>query len=138
MEIVFFVLLVLYSVVSAKGDEWITISALGFKTATPQFFLEKPRLYGLCRFVLFLGAAASVFWFTSAPWFIGLVLLGAASLGAALVGRKKAFATYRNTLRMMMEIEDNTPEQRAQYEAQAQKTDQELMDLVRSYMKMGI
>lgn len=137
-EIVFFVLLLLYSVVSAKVDEWITVSALGFKMETPRFFLERPRLYGIVRSILFLGAAATIFAMTIIPWFIGLGLLGAVWLGAGWIGRKKAFSTYRKILRTMMEFEDNTPEQRAEYEAQSKKTDQELMDLVQSYMKMGI
>lgn len=136
-EIVLIVLVVLYALVSAKVDEWITISALGFKTETPLMFLQKPRLYDVVRSVLFLGAIAASFGMSTIPWYIGLGILALVWLGAGWVGRRKAFNNYRKVLREMVEHAE-TPKEKAEYEAASRKTDQELMDMVQMSMKYGI
>ena len=128
------VLAVLYGLVSVKVDEWITISALGFKSETPMMFLQKPRFYDVARSALFLCAVASSFGMVAIPWYVGLIVLAVVWLTAGSVGRKKAFAKYRQILREMI-TSSETPDERAEYEAASQKTDQELMDMVQAAMK---
>ena len=137
LEGAFVVLVVLYALVSIKVDEWITISALGFKSETPMMFLQKPRFYDVVRSALFLCAVASSFGMVAVPWYVGLIVLAVAWLAAGSVGRKKAFAKYRQILREMMASAD-TPDERTEYEAASQKTDQELMDMVQTSMKYEI
>jgi hypothetical protein len=60
LDALFVGLIVLYAVVAAKVDQWITIAALGFRLETPQGFLEHPRAYDLIRSALFLSAAATL------------------------------------------------------------------------------
>ncbi len=134
----FFVLLaLLYTVVSVKIDEWITISALGFKSETPLMFLKWPRLYDVVRFALLLLAVMVALAMEELPWYMGLVVLGAAWLGAGWIGRKKAFKNYRQILQQMMHSAE-APDEKHQYEAESKKTDEELMRIVQVSMKMEI
>lgn len=136
-EILVVVLAFLYAIVSAKVDEWITISALGFKSETPMMFLQNPRIYDVVRSILFLGAAASCFGMEAIPWYAGLIALAIIWLIAGSIGRKKAYAKYRQVLREMIEFAE-TPEEKEEYEAASRKTDEELMDMVQTSMKVGI
>lgn len=131
-ELIFVILTVLYSLVSAKVDEWITISTLGFLGQTPVMFLERPRLYYVVRSALFIVAVAVSFATTFARWYICLAILAGVWLGAGCVGRRKAFNTYRRILREMMEQADS-PEQRAEYEAASKRNDQELLQRVQMH-----
>lgn len=136
-EAILIVLVLLYAIVSAKVDEWITISALGFKSETPMMFLQNPRIYDVVRSVLFLGATASSFGMKDLPWYVGLIALAVIWLVAGSIGRKKAFAKYRQVLREMIDFAE-TPEEKEEYEAASRKTDEELMNMVQTSMKMGI
>lgn len=136
-EFIFLVLTILFSVVSAKVDEWITISALGFKSETPPMFLRWEGVYIVGRLILWLLAAAVSFAMTFIPWYTGLVILVIAWLGAGRVGKKKGFNAYRRILREMMESAD-TPEQKAEYETESKKSDQDLVRIVKLSMKLGI
>jgi len=136
-EVFFFILVVLYTLVSVKVDEWITISALGFKSETPMQFLQKPRLYDIVRSALFLAAIATSFGMMAVPWYIGFVILVVMWLAAGSIGRKKAFNKYRKILQEMMVYAESHEEQ-AEYEKASKKTDQELMEMVHASMKNGI
>jgi len=136
-EFIFLVFVVLYLVVSSKVDEWITISALGFKSATPMLFLQKPRVYDIIRSILFLIAVAMCFVMTSIPWYVGLIILAVVWFWAGSIGRKNAFKSYRRSCLEMIEFAE-TPEQKAGYEKMANKSDQELLEMAQTMMKMGI
>ncbi|NLT51241.1 MAG: hypothetical protein GXX85_10020 [Ignavibacteria bacterium] len=131
------ILTVLYAIVSVKVEEWITISALGFKGATPMMFLQNPIFYKVVRGVFFLGAVASCFGLVAVPWYVGLLVLAVVWLAAGALGRKKAFAKYRQILQEMMASAESS-EERAKYESESQKSNQELMDKVKFSMKYGI
>lgn len=131
-EIAFVVLIVLYALAAAKVDEWITISALGFKMETPLLFLQKPKLYDIARSLLFLGALVTSFGMTAIHWYTGLGILAIVWLAAGWVGRKKAFNNYRHILHEMIASAD-TPEEKSQYGVASKKTDQELMDMAIKY-----
>jgi hypothetical protein len=133
----FFILAVLYTLVSVKVDEWITISSLGFKSETPMKFLQKPRFYDVVRSALFLAAIATSFGMVDIPWYIGLVILAVLWFAAGSIGRKKAFNKYRQILREMMACAE-TPEEQAEYEKASNKTNQELMEMVHASMKNRI
>ena len=133
-DVIFFVLISLYIIVSIKVDEWITISALGFKMETPEMFLMNPRVYDIVRSALFLCAVAA--FFAMSIKHVGVILV-LAWLGAGWIGRKKAFKNYRRILGEMMDSAENDTE-RAEYEAASKKTDNELMDMVQMSMKYGI
>ncbi len=134
-DVIFFVLISLYIVASVKVDEWITISALGFKIETPEMFLKHPRYYDIVRSVLFLCAIAM--FFAMSTRYVGGVTLVLAWLGAGWIGRRKAFNNYRRILGEMMDNAENDKE-RVEYEAALKKTNQELMDMVQMSMKYGI
>ena len=136
-EALLIILALLYAVVSIKVDEWITISALGFKTETPMMFLQNPKLYEVVRSVLFLGAVVSCFGMKALSWYVGLIALAVIWLTAGSIGRKKAFARYRQVLKEMVEFAE-TPEEKEKYDTASRKTNEELMDMVQTSMKMGI
>lgn len=131
------ILAMLYAMVSIKVYEWITISALGFKSETPVMFLQKPLFYDVVRSVLFLGAIATSFGMVAIPWYAGLAILPVVWLVAGSIGKKNAFNKYRQILREMAEIAE-TPDKQAEYKTGSKKTDQELMDMVQTSMKYGI
>ena len=132
-EMLALITLLLYGLLSAKVDEWITISVLGFRSETPRLFLESPKSYDIARSVLFIITLVSSFGMTSVPWYVGLATLVIVWLLAGSVGRKKAYSNYRNILREMIPLAD-TPEQRKQYEDGAVLSDRELMEIVRQRM----
>ena len=134
-DVIFFLLVLLYIVVSIKVEEWITISAIGFKIETPEMFLKHPRAYDVVRSALFIGAIAA--FFAMYTRYVGGITLAVAWLGAGWIGRKKAFNNYRRILREMMDTAENDQE-RAEYEAASKKTDEELMNIVQMSMKYGI
>ncbi len=134
-DVIFFALVSLYIVVSVKVDEWITISALGFKIETPEVFLKHPRAYDFVRSALFLCAIAM--FFVMSIRYVGGVTLALAWLGVGWIGRRKAFNNYRQILGEMMDIAEND-EEKTEYEAASKKTDQELMDMVQMSMKYEI
>ena len=136
-DVLFFTLVVLYAIVSVKVDEWITISALGFKLETPLYFLSKPRYYDIVRSALFLVAILASFGLSAIPWFSGFFILAIIWLGASWIGRRKAVNNYRRILREMMDNAENA-EEKAEYEMRSKQTDRELMDIVQLSMKMGL
>lgn len=134
-EIVFIIFIVLYFLLAAKIDEWYTISALGFKSATPEMFLRKPWRYSIVRSALFLATIGISFFTTLVPWYICLVVLAIVWFVAGVVGRIRASNKYRLILHEMIEYCDS-PEQRAELEAKSNKTDKELLDEVKRYRSM--
>jgi len=134
-EIVFIVFVVLYALLAVKVDEWYTISALGFKIATPMMFLKKPWMYSVIRSALFLATVGITFFITFVPWYISLVILAVVWFVAGVVGRIKAFNKYRQILHEMMEDSDS-PDRRTELEILLNKTDKELIDTVRTYRSM--
>jgi len=133
-EGIFIIFTMLYTLVSVKVDEWITISALGFKSATPMMFMQNPKIYDFVRSILFFGALAVSFMTPDMPWITGVIILVIVWLAAGSIGRKKAFSVYRRILREMMATAD-TDSERVKYKEYSQKTDQELADMVETSMK---
>jgi hypothetical protein len=137
LEITFFLLLIFYATTSTKVDEWITITALGFKTDTPKAFLKHPKAYALVCWTLFLAALATAFHVQTLPWYLTSAALFAAWLGGGWLGRKRAYRTYRQIIWEMMEYGE-TPEQLVAYEAASKRTDKELAEAVAHSNKWGI
>ena len=154
-EALFVTLVALYAIVAVKVDQWFTISRLGFKSYTPQLFLNNPRIYQVTRMVLFGAAGIALFVTTAIPWYFGVIALAVVWLGAFWIGRRAAFNTYRQIHREMIEYEDavkvSDPSEyarildgvapsarRAELEEGARRTDQELVELVAQSIKWGI
>ncbi|MDO8263199.1 MAG: hypothetical protein Q7T21_08225 [Gallionella sp.] len=147
-------LVVMYAVVAIKVDQWYTISRLGFKSETPQLFLQSPRLYHMMRMALFACAIAASFFATIISWYIVLVVLAATWHGAFWLGRKFAFNTYRQIHREMIAyeeaikvtdpaeyarlVEGEDPEaRRSKLERGTRITDAELVERVEKSLKWG-
>lgn len=154
-DALFLVLIALYAVVATKVDQWFTISRLGFKSYTPQGFIERPGLYHKTRVALFASSAVALIFAIAVPWYFGAVALAVVGLGAFWVGRKLAFSTYRQIHRELIEYESDLkmkdPEEyarlmqgedpatrRAALEKDARMTDEELVEVVERSMKGGI
>lgn len=137
-DIVFLLLVALYAGVAMKVREWVTISLLGFKLETPQLFLEQPWAYGLVRVLLFLVTAAIAFAIASAPWYAGIAALVVVDVAANLVGRRKAYATFRK-LHLYLAESETDPQKKASLEAGARITDKELtarLNLLKGFGKV--
>jgi|TARA_B110000208_G_C11331926_1_gene270302 hypothetical protein len=136
LEGVLILCIVVYVLVSVKVDEWITISALGFKSETPMRFIQNPRFYDVIRSSLFIGAVALSFITQDISWYVGLIVLAVVWLMAGSIGRKKAYSSYRRILREMMASAETTDD-RVEYEAASEKTNEELAVMVETSMKYG-
>ena len=124
-DLIFFSLVTLYAWVAMKVREWVIISLLGFKWETPQGFMDQPWMYGLVRMALFLVAVGTAFTINSLPWYVGVCILAVANFVASLVGRKRAYATFRR-LHLYLAQGETDPQERASLEADARVTDKEL------------
>ena len=133
-EVFFFVSPVIYGVVSAKIDEWMTIYYLGFEHYTPQGFLRNPKLYNRFRAVLFLIALALCFLMQSLSWYVALVLLLLVWLLAGGRGRRRAFSSYREVHRRLS-ASARTDAEREEFEKGANVSDQELYEIVKMRTK---
>ena len=69
--LIFLVFLSLYLFVGINIDQWITISLLGFKLQTPEFFMTNPRTYDVVRGLILAATAACLFGVTFA-WYFGV------------------------------------------------------------------
>ncbi len=127
--IIFIILVVFYFVVAIKVNEWIVISALGFKSFTPAGFLRNPRIYVLVKYYLFMGALAVSF-FLPIRWYVCLVVLLVLWVGANSIGRKLAFRSYRHSFSEIANDETN-PASKADYILFSKKSDKELLELAR-------
>ena len=136
-EIIFIVLLFLYFIVSVKVDYWMTIYALGFKSETPLLFLRNPGVYNLIRTLLFVGTAASTFFFNSIPWFLGLMVLVVLWGIAGSSGRNRAYKAYREIMKSLIDPEESH-EDNEYYKNKSVKTDEELSNMVQISMKSEI
>lgn len=129
LDVLFFGLVVLYIVIAAMVDQWITIATLGFKMQTPQGFLAHPKAYDFVRFTIFLAAAATLYGTKVIVWYLGLGVLAGAWLAAGWVGQRRAFETYRQVWREGIK-DAQTDEDLAFREAESKKTDEELRERV--------
>ncbi len=136
-EIIFAILTVIYIIIAIKVDQWITISALGFKSETPAAFLRSPGIYNVVRSVFFIAAASSTFLIKTFPGYIGLLVLLVIWLVARLLGRRLAFNQYRY---IMSEMENctETKKEKSELIKEVRKSDQELQEEVCQNIKIGI
>ena len=136
-ECIFVISLTIYTIIAIKVNQWITISALGFPSETPEVFLRNPNAYNLVMSIFFLLALGSMFLAHAFPWYIGLFALLIIWLGAGWIGRKKAFKDYRRTLCEMIEHAESD-EEKSDYEKAMNKTHKELIDRVQLFMKYRV
>ena len=151
----FFILTGVYCLVAVKVDQWFTISRLGFKSETPEFFLTRPQAYHWVRIALFVGSVAALLLESAVPWYWGLAVLFLVWLGAFWLGRRLAFRTFRRIHREMIQLDeslkiadpaeyermisDEDPEERrVALEKGARMTDVELIDRVERALEWGI
>jgi hypothetical protein len=154
-DVLFVVLAVVYAVVAIMVDRWFTISCLGFKSETPQGFLEYPRRYHGTRKLLFVAATVTLFFVHIVPWYVGAAVLAAVWFSAFWIGRNLGFADFRRIHREMIEddasLKVNDPVEyserygkedplvrRAELEKGAHISNQELIERVQRRLKYGI
>jgi hypothetical protein len=134
-EAAFITLLMLYLVVGAKIDQWITISLLGFTTETPLKFHESPRLYDLVRIIILVAAATTLFG-VSFPWYLGAAALGISWFATTWIGQTLAFNKFRQVCQDLADTADSA-EERTSALAEARKSNSELRDMATIMNKYG-
>lgn len=154
-DTLFLVFAVMYAVVAIKVDQWQTISMLGFKSETPQMFLQSPRIYHQTRVALFTGAVVASYFATTIPWYIALGIVAATWFGGFWLGRKFAFNTFRQVHRDLISYEESIknsdpneyallihgedPEtHRAELEAGARISEEKLLERIERSLKWGV
>ena len=118
---------IIYILIAIKIDQWITISALCFKSETPVAFLRNPGIYNVVRSVILVAAASSALLLNIFPWYIGLLVLLIIWLGASWVGRRLAFERYRCIMSEMVNCAE-TEDEKLEYLKEARRSNQELQE----------
>jgi hypothetical protein len=134
-DIAFIVFLLLYLVVGIRVDQWITISLLGFKMATPLQFLKNPRVYDYARIAVFVVATATLL-NVSFPWYFGAGALAAAWFITTWIGQRLAFNEYRRICQHLADTAETTDERSSALQS-ARKTNSELRDMAMMMNKFG-
>jgi hypothetical protein len=116
----------------SKVSEWSIISALGFKTSAPEYFLNHENIYHYIG--LFIAASIVISSFFLADFFTGFSAVIVAWLLGKNSGKTSAFSTYRMAMKEMMEIAESEDERKT-YEIEMNKTNTELKQKVKDYKK---
>jgi hypothetical protein len=126
MNIIFFTLAGLYFIVASKVYYWITIDQLGFGSQCPLLFLRNEKPYHYACWILFGGAAASLFGFTLFnPWIdVGVLamLWGVSRVRGEITAIKK----YREKLGVMCE-EEPDPVIKRKWQKDIEKSNNEIL-----------
>ena len=97
MAILFFVLLAVNAVFTAKVSQWHHSVALNNTGEAPLMFLQKPRFYTRSMLPLFLLAFLSTFGLGA--WYVWTGLLVLVLFVASGIGQARAFEAYRLGMR---------------------------------------
>ena len=135
IDLIFLVFLSLYLFVGINIDQWITISLLGFKLQTPEFFMTNPRTYDVVRGLILAATAACLFGVTFA-WYFGAGALLVAWFTTTWIGQRLAFNTYR-TVWLELAEHAETEDDRTSALEYARKSNTELRDMVMLMHKYG-
>ena len=114
----------------SKVSEWSIISALGFKTSAPQYFLTHENIYHYIGWLI--AALIIISSFFIADLITGFITVIVAWLLGNNSGKTSAFSSYRRTMKEMVEIAESE-EERKTYEDEMNKTDAELKQKLKHY-----
>ena len=117
----------------SKISEWVIISALGFKSSTPQYFLTHENIYHYIGWLI--AALIIISSFFIADLITGFITVIVAWLLGNNSGKTSAFSSYRRTMKEMVEIAESK-EERKTYEDEMNKTDTELKQKVKDYKNL--
>ena len=117
----------------SKINEWVIISALGFKSSTPQYFLTHENFYHYIGWLI--AALIIISSFFIADLITGFITVIVAWLLGNNSGKTSAFSSYRRTMKEMMEIAESEDERKT-YEVEMNKTNAELKQKVRDYKSL--
>ena len=134
-DIIFFLLVSLYSFIATKIIVWRTLSILGFESESPVMYLQNPLRYEAFRSALFLLAIASYFFTASVPGYIALPLLAASWYMSVRIGKRWAFSRYRSIIKEMIVFAEDDDE-RQRYREEIKKSNKELIDQVIETLEM--
>jgi hypothetical protein len=124
----FWLLTIIYIVVTATVIRWTLISALGFWMCTPEYFVKFPTVYKLLPLIL-LTLSAIVGFSSGIPWYVVIIALLMARTASLWIGKKLAFAKFRK------EVINNSDTDPEELVTVARRTDEELMKLAKLLMK---
>lgn len=121
----FFIFLIIYLVTFSKVSEWYRISRLGFKSSTPLLYLKNPSIYDLIRWTIFSAALVIAIFEKSLYWYVYLPVLFFTQQAGVWLGRKRAYNTYRQICRRLMENAESQ-EERDELQIVSYRTDSDL------------
>jgi hypothetical protein len=133
-DLIYLIFIALYFAVSIKVDYWLTISILGFASETPEYFIRNSRAYDYFRGALFVLAVFFAILSDLMPWYVDIMFLFIAWLGAGNIGRKLSFKRYRTVLTEMLPFSE-TEQEKNDYLSKIQKTDMELLEETNAFLK---
>lgn len=136
VNIILLIIVGLYVVFSLKVKEWLTISALGFRTETPENFIKNPLSYQLLAWILFLLPILIIYIFSKNFIATGIIVMFLLWLFSYYKGQKNGFKKYRLIIREMIEYEKVAKEftileNLEEYEKELRLTDAELRKVIR-------
>ena len=116
----------------SKVTEWHIISALGFKTSAPQYFLTHENIYHYIGWLIAASIIISSFFI--ADYTNGFIAVIVAWLLGKNSGKTSAFSSYRMIMKEMIEFAESE-EERKSCEDEMNKTNAELKQKVKEYKK---
>lgn len=126
----------LYFLLSSKIDYWTTLAILGFRSESPQAYIDRPSGYNLINILLGILVVALPF-FGGVEIYFGVIVWLIVWLASGRVGRNKAYSKYRQIMLEMIDLADHEDEKK-QYRSLADKTNEQMAELVKKNIKLGM
>lgn len=127
MNIIFFIIALLWIIVRQQVKYWMVISALRFKTETPENFLVKEHIYHIVSWLLFIATIILSFFQTILPTWVGIIIILSLTRLTKAYARRRGCSTYRAILHEMREDLIKTKEDYSYIDKELKKTNSELL-----------
>lgn len=135
MNIIFFIIGLLWIIVSQRVKYWAVISALGFKMETPLLFLRKDYIYFAVSHILFIATTILSFFQTILPTWIGIIIILIIGQIIKVHAQCLGCSKYRSILHEMKDKEIAFNEDTSFIDKELEKTNSELLSDARERAK---
>jgi hypothetical protein len=138
VNIIFFIITLLWGIVRQQVVYWVVISALGFRIETPEYFLAKEHIYHAVSWLLFIATIILSFFQTILPFWIIIIIILIIDQIVKFYARRRGCSKYRAILHEMREDCTKSNEDYSRIDKELKKTNSELLNDARKRVKLGL
>lgn len=134
----FFLFMFIWIIASFKATYWMTLTAIGWKTEVPLYFLKYQFVYLIIPKIIFLSYITLFFFQSFIPWwslFIALPILYFLVRNSA---RKAALNDHRKILYDLIKYAKKNSEDTTMLEQEYRMSDDEVLKRARENIKMNL